>query len=226
MDLTNILGSGVIADIDLPFLMKQLSVSLLMGYILALVVHKFSRILGDKFQYYYTFPILLPTVVLIISVIKSSLVLSLGLVGALSIVRFRTPIKEPEELCYLFLIIAVGIGVGAGQIIPTSLAFAFICSVIIINGMVGRSRAIKGIFIDIESTVNAKDFSLAKLNEIFTKNNAAFDLRRFENSEGIASATYYLEPKKAEAMESIITSLRQTAGCDTVTVVNRSHDVV
>ena len=41
---------------------------------------------------------------LVITVIKFSLALSLGLVGALSIVRFRAAIKEPEELIYLFLI--------------------------------------------------------------------------------------------------------------------------
>ena len=40
--------------------------------------------------------------------------LSLGLLGALSIVRFRTPIKESEELAYLFLNIAIGLGLGAG----------------------------------------------------------------------------------------------------------------
>ena len=40
---------------------------------------------------------------LIITVVKSSLALSLGLVGALSIIRFRTPIKEPFELSYLFM---------------------------------------------------------------------------------------------------------------------------
>ena len=48
--------------------------------------------------------------------VKSSLALSLGLVGALSIVRFRAAIKEPEELIYLFLTIAAGLGTGAGQI--------------------------------------------------------------------------------------------------------------
>ena len=40
---------------------------------------------------------------LMIVIVKSSIALSLGLVGALSIVRFRTPIKEPEDLTYLFL---------------------------------------------------------------------------------------------------------------------------
>ena len=57
----------------------------------------------------------------VILIVKSSLALSLGLVGALSIVRFRTPIKEPEELIYLFLAIAIGLGFGAGQIVPSGI---------------------------------------------------------------------------------------------------------
>ena len=48
-------------------------------------------------------------------IVKSSLAFSLGLVGALSIVRFRAAIKEPEELVYLFLVIATGLGLGANQ---------------------------------------------------------------------------------------------------------------
>ncbi len=66
-------------------------------------------------------PILSAVVFLVIIVVKSSLALSLGLVGALSIVRFRTPIKEPEELVYLFLAIAVGLGYAAGQILITTI---------------------------------------------------------------------------------------------------------
>ena len=53
------------------------------------------------------------TTMLIISIVKSSLALSLGLVGALSVIRFRAAIKEPEELTYLFLTIAIGLGFGA-----------------------------------------------------------------------------------------------------------------
>ena len=63
-------------------------------------------------------------------VVKTSLALSLGLVGALSIVRFRTPIKEPEELIYLFLAIAIGLGFGAGYPIITILIVIVILVII------------------------------------------------------------------------------------------------
>jgi hypothetical protein len=61
------------------------------------------------------FPLLTMVTIGVISVVKSSMALSLGLVGALSIVRFRAAIKEPEELVYLFLCIGVGLALGAGQ---------------------------------------------------------------------------------------------------------------
>ncbi len=56
---------------------------------------------------------------MLILVVKTSLALSLGFVGALSIIRFRTPIKEPEELIYLFLSIGLGLGYGANQTLIT-----------------------------------------------------------------------------------------------------------
>ncbi|MHC4991097.1 MAG: DUF4956 domain-containing protein [Planctomycetota bacterium] len=61
------------------------------------------------------FPLLTLVTIAVISVVKSSLALSLGLVGALSIVRFRAAIKDPEELVYLFLCIGVGLALGAEQ---------------------------------------------------------------------------------------------------------------
>jgi hypothetical protein len=75
-------------------------------------------------------PVICLTTLLVISVVKSSLALSLGLVGALSIVRFRTPIKEPEELAYIFLSIAIGLALGADQKEVAVLSLVIILAVI------------------------------------------------------------------------------------------------
>jgi len=55
------------------------------------------------------------TTTFVILAVTSNVVLSLGMVGALSIVRFRTAVKEPIEICYLFWAIAAGIVLGAGM---------------------------------------------------------------------------------------------------------------
>lgn len=73
------------------------------------------------------------SICVIITIVKSSLALSLGLVGALSIVRFRTPIKDPEDLVYLFVSIVSGLGFGANQNIFTSLGISTILIVLAIR---------------------------------------------------------------------------------------------
>ena len=96
------------------------SLCVLMSFILRHFYIRRSFSLTGKSHIGSIIPILSSVVFLVIVVVKSSLALSLGLVGALSIVRFRTPIKEPEELVYLFLAIAIGLGYAAGQILITT----------------------------------------------------------------------------------------------------------
>lgn len=65
---------------------------------------------------------------LVVVVIQDSLTLSLGMVGALSIVRFRTPIKNPFELIYLFISIGLGVAFGSGQALIAVLISALVLS--------------------------------------------------------------------------------------------------
>lgn len=94
-----------------------LMIYLVLGGVLALYIRwlyrKFSSSPSDTDSITRVFPLLVIITTAVIMVVKSSLALSLGLVGALSIVRFRAAIKEPEELCYLFLCIAIGLSLGA-----------------------------------------------------------------------------------------------------------------
>lgn len=68
---------------------------------------------------------------LVILAVTSNVVLSLGMVGALSIVRFRTAIKEPMDIAFLFWAIAVGIVLGAG-LLPLAVIGSVIIGVIIV----------------------------------------------------------------------------------------------
>lgn len=95
------------------------AIYLLLGAAMALYIRFLYRQCGsspnDADAITRIFPLLTMVTIGVIAVVKSSMALSLGLVGALSIVRFRAAIKEPEELVYLFLCIGVGLALGAGQ---------------------------------------------------------------------------------------------------------------
>lgn len=68
---------------------------------------------------------------LVILAVSSNVLLSLGMVGALSIVRFRTPVKEPLDIVFLFWCIAAGIVLAAGLIPLALLGSAFIGAVLL-----------------------------------------------------------------------------------------------
>ena len=103
-------------QINLSGFILSLICSVILSLLIQLFYVKFSSTLSNRMNFSKNFVILGVTTCIIIVIVKNSLALSLGLVGALSIVRFRAAIKEPEELVYLFLVIAVGLGCGAGQI--------------------------------------------------------------------------------------------------------------
>lgn len=102
-----------------PTSAAKLAVYLLLGGTLSLYLRwlfrRCSGTLSNSEDVTRVFPLLTVITTAVIVVVKSSLALSLGMVGALSIVRFRSAIKEPEELVYLFLCVAVGLALGAEQ---------------------------------------------------------------------------------------------------------------
>lgn len=152
------------------------------------------------------------TTVLIITVVKSSLALSLGLVGALSIVRFRTPIKEPEELAYLFIAIAMGLGLGANQTLPTIVAGLMILGVMAVLGTFRNQQDGKHIYLSLDWQLEEdaeNDHKLDQLNKMIDQHTTASDLRRFDARDQSFEATYVLDLENAKSLTTLTRALQQ-----------------
>lgn len=114
--------------------------AMLVTCVLALYIFAVYRVLTRKTFYSKSFNISLAGIALVTSgiilTIQSSIVVSLGMVGALSIVRFRTAVKDPMDLMFLFWSIAIGIicGVGMAEIaIILSIFMTF--GILLLNGL-------------------------------------------------------------------------------------------
>ncbi|HTG68874.1 MAG TPA: hypothetical protein VL921_06410 [Candidatus Udaeobacter sp.] len=117
-NFTDILKNSVLenfaSDISLSKILITLGVAFLLGFFIFLLYKRiFSGVLYSKSFNVSLIGMTMITAVVIIA-INSNLVLSLGMVGALSIVRFRTPIKDPTDLIFLFWAAVAGIVTGAG----------------------------------------------------------------------------------------------------------------
>ena len=128
-DLENFFLNSSI-DINIGNFIIAILLSLILAYLIKFTYIKVSTSLNDKEHFSETFVPLAIITTLVITVIKFSLALSLGLVGALSIVRFRAAIKEPEELFYLFFIIGIGLANGANQFLVSILATLITISIL------------------------------------------------------------------------------------------------
>ena len=140
----------------LPKLVLSLGIAALLAIILGRVYVHFGHSLSNRRIFARNFLILVVTTTLIISIVKSSLALSLGLVGALSIVRFRAAIKEPEELAFLFLAISIGLGLGAGQALVRIVAMLVILGLIIVRSLFRISPGQPNLYLTVTSPGAAK----------------------------------------------------------------------
>ncbi|MBO6630163.1 MAG: DUF4956 domain-containing protein, partial [Psychroserpens sp.] len=144
------------------------------------------------------------TTFIIISIVKSSLALSLGLVGALSIIRFRTAIKEPEELGYFFIAICIGLGMGAGQLLPTLIGFFVVMVIIVLLSNTKLSSSLTQNLI-INATCDDKERpGLINAVSVIVENNAKqAELKRLSQTDGGVDFNFLINVSNLESLQEI-----------------------
>ena len=199
-----------IIEIPLLELIRNLAVGVILAAILAWLVSKSTRLVVDTSQYLPLFLLLIPTMILIITIIKTSIALSLGLVGALSIVRFRTPIKEPEELAYIFIAIAIGLGLGANQVAATVIGFAVV-TIVMLPPLFMRKKAERGhnSFIDIVLINDGTPLDMLEFTKLLDKHSLHYRLKRVTETRGRHEITLQVPKLDLSAYEKIKLDLMQ-----------------
>lgn len=166
-------------NIPLPEFLLNIIIATILAMVLRLFYIHYGNAISNRRRFSNNFlPLALGTF-LVIMIVKSSIALSLGLVGALSIVRFRAAIKDPEELVYLFMTIGIGLACGANQ------PLLAIIAIVIILALIWMSKKLMG---DQQGTHNGRLFiniktDLEDLNSItalLAKHLAHVELKRMD----------------------------------------------
>lgn len=176
-----------------------------MSYIVGLVYLRCGNSISNRRVFARNFLLVTMSTALIIMIVKESIALSLGLVGALSIVRFRVAIKEPEEIAYLFLIIAIGIGLGAFQFTLTIIATPIIIGLIIFRTHLSKKLSnsngpVSNYNINIISK-KAKDVGIAPFKKILETKTENASLKHYSEDEESASILVYADFRDTQALD-------------------------
>jgi hypothetical protein len=220
----SILGDA--APLSILSLLMNLGIGVFLSLLLRWHFRRFGSTLSNREEFAQVFPFILLTTVLIITVVKSSLALSLGLVGALSIVRFRTPIKEPEELAYLFIAIAMGLGLGANQTIPTVTAGLVILFVMALFKWKWRENENKNLYLSLNwehSTDEQSERLIERFNEVISRHSSITDLRRFDVRSDSVEATYFVDIGSTDHLSAMVDELRSTFPLIGVTFIDQNQ---
>lgn len=210
MNLDALRGSFELpATYDLEQLVIQAVVLTLLSSLLSVVYFFTANSLSNRSRLAGIFPVTALSTMLIITIIRSSLALSLGLVGALSIVRFRSAIKDPEELVYIFLTIALGLGFGAEQSALTTVFYGIILVVMIGQALIrGRLGSILRVFSDKDSVHLELSFTepqtLPVVTAMLDKHCSAFKLTRLHHNKQQVMM-FLVKPRSIPALEALRT---------------------
>ena len=185
-------------QLDFSNFLLAIILSLILAYIVKFTYLKVGRALNDKDYFSDTFIPLAIITTLVITVIKFSLALSLGLVGALSIVRFRAAIKEPEELVYLFFVIAIGLANGANQFLLSIFATILISTFLFIRSFYFRKKN-KDVYFSADSNIlnisilNNEKFKIDNLVNDIKKNFKYLKLKSANIEEKVSNYVFWFE---------------------------------
>ncbi len=181
---------------------------------------RFGTSLSNRRSFARNFLIIALTTMFIITVVKSSLALSLGLVGALSIVRFRTAIKDPEELAFLLVTIAIGLGLGADQREISVIAVIAILSVIIIRSrFIERNRDDQVMQLLITGKGEGLP-SLENITSIVKMHGTSVRLKRFDMSPHAIEILYLVNFISFDQLKVLADTLRGLSGNLTITYLD------
>jgi len=180
-----------------------------LAFILGIVYQRYGKTLSNRRMFARNFVLIAMTTCVVITVVKSSLALSLGLVGALSIVRFRAAIKEPEELSYLFLAIAIGLGLGADQRAITLVAFALIVGIVWLHGLHSKTyEENHNLFLTVSSH-NPQKVELKQVIQVLRGNCSEVELRRFDDTKEELEASFQVNFKGFNQLEATRLALQE-----------------
>src|SRR3989304_2694764 len=135
------LGNVLRVDLNPGQILLSFLLAFALSFLWATVYRKTHSGIAYTRSFFVTLILMSPAIAMIIMAIGSNVALSLGLVGALSIIRFRTVIKDPKDMMFLFVTIGIGLTSGANAWMVGVIGTALISLLTVVLSKIGYDRA-------------------------------------------------------------------------------------
>ena len=206
------------------FLLNIIVTALLIGLLRQFYIY-YGNAISNRRRFANNFlPLALGTL-LIIMIVKSSIALSLGLVGALSIVRYRAAIKDPEELTYLFIVIGLGLAGGANQPILAVVAFTLIVGILFISKKLSGRNAYKRedrMFVNISTDIEDLD----PITQILMRHFSYVELKRLDTLEKGLDVSFICKAESIDQLNQVRKEITKLSAATRLSVVDQPDLII
>lgn len=201
---------------------KTILTALLLTTLLGLYIFLCYRFMTRRTFYSRSFNVsLVATAIItagIILTIQSSVVVSLGMVGALSIVRFRTAVKNPMDLVFLFWAIGVGIMCGAGVSEIAILTSVVVTAVLLLLNVIPQAAAPMILVLNYESGKEQDE----RVRSVLKENTGWFTEKSRSLTNGVTDTATELRTKDAQKLTEELSAIE---GMRSVSLMNHDGEV-
>ncbi|MBQ7725057.1 MAG: DUF4956 domain-containing protein [Lachnospiraceae bacterium] len=201
---------------------KEIMISLIITAVISVYIFFIYRAVTRKSFYSKNFNISLALVSLItcgiILTIQSSLVVSLGMVGALSIVRFRTAVKEPMDLGFMFWSISTGIMCGAGMTEIAIITSLMVTIMIVVLEFIPVGRSSMMLLVNMDENDEAEE----RLTTALKDHAGYYRLRSRNVTNGCVDIVYEIRTKDETALSKAVA---QVPGVQSSTVMRHDGEI-
>ena len=209
-ELLDQLDFSLSENFSLVTYITNIVIATILLYILSYIYEKQGNSVSNRKQLGRVLILVGVTTFIIISIVKSSLALSLGLVGALSIVRFRTAIKEPEELGFFFVSISIGLGLGANQLAPTIIGFIVIILIVKFLNKGGLSNTFsQNVLISLNTNGKDKNNITSEISKVIEENSLQLELKRMSSAKEVLNLNFLVSLSSFQDLQKITLGLEQ-----------------
>ena len=192
--------------------------NLVVIFLLSLLIYAVYKHTTKRVNYYSNFAIviMLTAVVtgVIMMIIESNLVLSLGMVGALSIIRFRSAIKDPVDTSYIFWAVAIGIASGTGNHVLSVVASLLIAVFIVIFSMISNTQK-KEIMI-----IRGNGIDISAVESVLSQEKIRFVCKSTSLNKGYQEFIYEINSKRSTDLTGRLCTVDGIDGINIVSGVN------
>jgi hypothetical protein len=200
-------------QVSLPDFILSLALSVVSALVISVLYQLFYENRATGSQIHRSFLLIAPSITALFIAIQFSLPLSLGLIGALTIIRFRTPIKEPEEVGFIMLVIASSIVCATFNYLLLFILLALALAVLLVQRYLPRlfrSKRSDGVLLlTLGGGLSAE--TQDRLLGILRRKVASGKLQSVSLSDSLTTIHFSFSGLRAEELEGLETSLKEVA---------------